>query len=374
MRNSSFKYLFLLISFLPSCRQRHDIKQSDPMNEKIGKNDTIVKMENNSICLLVNLNGGSYFDFHLKEQPINPINWRAKKPEEKMFMGHFLCFDRWGPPSAAEKANGFLHHGEVNNVKWELLAPTETNKDGQTCSMMCTLPMAGLQLKRNVELSATEPVYFVTEEVKNLNRNGRIFNIVQHVSIAPPFLDRSTLFDNNTVMGFEDRGDGSLDQDDIVFKWPEADHNGEKISLRQFEGDWPGVSSFVYNENDKYGWVTACNPGKKLMLGYIWKTEDYPWINFWRSMENGVPMAFGMEFGTTGLHEPFTVVTRKGKIFNRNIYAFIDADEVISKSFTAFLAIIPEDYKGVDKIEINGSLLTIKEKNIVSRDIIYHIK
>jgi len=374
MRKISSGVLFLMISILFSCQQKHDIKQSDLMKDKTAKMDTVVKMGNSNIELLVNLIGGSYFDFHLKELPVNPINWRATKPEERIFMGHFLCFDRWGPPSAAEKANGFRHHGEVNTELWELLTAPQINDGRSTCSMMCKLPMAGLQLTRKIELAADEPVFFVTEEIKNLNRNGRMFNIVQHVSIAPPFLDKSTLFDNNSLQGFENRGDGSLNQDETILKWPQADHNGEKVNLRQFEGDWPNVSSFVYSQNDKYGWVTACNPGKKLMLGYIWKTEDYPWINFWRSMENGIPMAFGMEFGTTGLHEPFPVVAKKGKIFDRNIYAFIDANEVISKSFTAFLAKIPEDYNGVEKIEITNSLFIIKEKNRISRDITYHIK
>ena len=374
MRKIPFGILFLIISVLFSCQPKHDIKQSDHMKEKTAKTDSVVKMENNNILLFVNLNGGSYFDFHLKELPINPISWRATKPEERMFMGHFLCFDRWGMPSAAEKVNGFRHHGEVSTQSWELLTAPRIIGGRSTSSMMCTLPMAGLQLTRKVELSADEPVFYVTEEIKNLNKNGRIFNIVQHVSLAPPFLDKSTLYDNNAVQGFEDREDGSLNQEDIVLKWPQADHNGQKVNLRQFEGDWPRISSFVYNQNDKYGWVTACNPGKNLMLGYIWKTEDYPWINFWRSMENGVPVAFGMEFGTTGLHESFPVVAKKGKIFGSNIYAFIDANEVISKSFTAFLAKIPGDYKGVDKIEITNSLFIIKERNRVSRDITYHIK
>ena len=91
-------------------------------------------------------------------------------------------------------------------------------------------------------------------------------------------------------------------------------------------------------------------------------------------MENDVPKAYGMEFGTTGLHEPFPVVAKKGKIFGQNIYAFIDAGEIISKSFTAFLAKIPGDYKGVEKIETGNSLFTIKEKNRSSRDITYHMK
>ena len=369
-----FKVFFLIISVLFSCQQKQKVKQSDGMKDKTAKADTIVKLGNNKIELLVNLKGGSYFDFHLKELPINPINWRGSKPGELIFKGHFLCFDRWGPPSAAEKTNGFRHHGEVNTESWELLTPSHTDNGRPASSMTCKLPMAGLQLTREIELSADEPVFYVTENISNLNKNGRIFNIVQHVSIAPPFLDKSTLFDNNALQGFEDRNDGSLNQDEIILKWPQADHNGEKVSLRQFEVDWPMVSSFVFDQSDKYGWVTACNPEKNIMLGYLWEVKDYPWINFWRSMDNGVPVAFGMEFGTTGLHEPFPVVAKKGKIFGQNLYEFIDADQVITKSFTAFLAKIPADYKGVDRIEINNSLFTIKEKTSSSRDITYHLK
>jgi hypothetical protein len=305
--------------------------------------------------------------------PINPINFRSDELEEPVYMGHFLCFDRWGPPTEAEKANGFHHHGEVNTQKWKLLEEPQAKNGLVVSSMVCKLPIGGLQLKRKIELSETEPVFKVTEEIKNLNRYGRMFNIVQHVSLAPPFLDASTLFDNNTEKGFEDKEDGSLNQEEPIIKWPDVIHNGESINLRQFKSEWPRVSTFVYSKNETYGWVTACNPQKNLMLGYLWEIADYPWINFWRSMKNGIPAAFGMEFGTTGLHEPFPVVAKKGQIFNRNIYDFIDASEVITKSFTAFLAKIPDDYKGVEKIEINNSVLSIKEKDGCSGDISYHI-
>jgi len=40
-------------------------------------------------------------------------------------------------------------------------------------------------------------------------------------------------------------------------------------------------------------------------------------------MENGVPMAFGLEFGTTGLYEQMLIVAKKGKIFGQNIYDVI---------------------------------------------------
>lgn len=333
-----------------------------------------MKIENNKSVLEVNLNGGMIPDFHLKELPLNPLNWKHNVPEMPSFEGHFVCFDRWGPPSEGEKANGFVHHGEINTLKWTLLSEPQ-KKDGRTsCTTTCSLPMGGLQLTRKIEMPENEPLFFVTEEIKNLNKYGRMFNIVQHVTIGPPFLDKSTLFDINAVKGFENKEDGSLNQEDPAITWPKAEHKGQDINLRQFLVEWPRVVSFVYDKNEKNAWVTASNPGKNLLLGYVWRTGDYPWINFWRSMENGVPVAFGMEFGTTGLHEPFPVLAKKGKIFDQNIYDFIDAGEVITKSYTAFLAKIPEDYKGVDKIEISDSSIVIREKNIPSRDIKYRFK
>jgi hypothetical protein len=330
-------------------------------------------LENNSIILKINPEGGSYSYFHLKDLPVNPINWETTDPEQPPFKGHFLCFDRWGPPTDAEKANGFRHHGEVNTQKWQVVQKPQNTNNITTCVMSCRLPMGGLELTRTVELPEGEPVFFVSEEIKNLNQYGRMFNIVQHVTLAPPFLDTNTLFDNNTEKGFEDKEDGSLNQEEPVLKWPKVRHNNEKINLRKFQDEWPRVSTFVFSRNEKYGWVTAANPGQNLLLGYIWKTEDYPWINFWRNMKDGIPLAFGMEFGTTGLHEPFPVVARKAKIFGRNIFEFIDSGEVIQKSFTAFLTKIPSDYKGVEKIELTESAIILSEKNKKSSNIIIQI-
>jgi hypothetical protein len=68
------------------------------------------------------------------------------------------------------------------------------------------------------------------------------------------------------------------------------------------------------------------------------------------------------------------VVAKIGKIFDQNIYDFIDANEVISKSFIAFLAKLPEDYRGVKNIEMRNSSIIIEENNIPSRDIVYQCK
>lgn len=332
-----------------------------------------VTLENKNSVVTISLEGGAYTDFHLKENHLNPISWKQEDSTQPPFRGHFLCFDRWGPPSEGEQKNGFKHHGEAIDQVWDLLKEHEQTGDYIESCMRCILPMGRLQLTRCVQLSVDQPLLKVTEKIENLNKFGRIYNIVQHVTLAPPFLDRNTLFDNNTEIGFEDKEDGSLNQEKPVMKWPHATYKKQRINLRQFQHEWPRVSSFKFRDKEKLGWTTACNTGKNLMIGYVWETQDYPWVNYWRSMNNGSPIAFGIEFGTTGLHEPFPVIAKKGKIFGLNIYDFIDANEEKEKSFLAFLAAIPSDYKGVAEIIQKNSQLIIKEKKSHSRDIIFHL-
>ena len=66
------------------------------MNEGSRKQHTVVKMGNIRIELFLNLNGGSYFDFHLKDLSVNPINWRGTEPEEKDVYGALCLFRSLG--------------------------------------------------------------------------------------------------------------------------------------------------------------------------------------------------------------------------------------------------------------------------------------
>ena len=110
--------------------------------------------------------------------------------------------------------------------------------------------------------------------------------------------------------------------------WPKAVFEGQLFDFRLLKDDiGPGVASFVVDENDRYGWATACNASKGLLIGYIWNTDEYPWLNLWYSVTDGKPSARGIEFGTTGLHEPFGVLLEKNTVFGRKIWEYIDAGE-----------------------------------------------
>lgn len=307
--------------------------------------------------LVVDILGGSIVDFHLTGHGLNPLRWANDGPTDKpRSMGHFICLDRWGQPSEAERANGMPGHGEATKVAWEVLDQQPTG-----VRMAADLPMAGLRVERQIKLAPSGPWLHVRETVTNRNKLGRVYNMVQHPTIGPPFLDESVVVDSNSTTGFSQNGVMPNPEEPSAV-WPMALNDGKEVDLRFLTDDHdPNVVSYVID--DDFGWVTAANPAKGLLIGYVWRTADYPWLNLWRRVEDNKPLARGLEFGTTGLHQPFPILIEKGKIFGRALLDFLDASESKTRSYVAFLIPIPAGYKGVERATLSKEALTLVERD-----------
>jgi hypothetical protein len=226
--------------------------------------------------------------------------------------------------------------------------------------MAATLPMAGFKVARSLWLAENAALLRVTESVTNTNKLGRVYNMVQHPSIAPPFLDATTVVDANARKGFMQSSPLPNPEEPAVF-WPQALEDGQPVNLRHLTAAHePEVVSFTIE--GEFGWVTASTATKGLLIGYIWKTSDYPWLDIWRNAQNGKPAARGLEFGTTGLHQPVGILVSKGKIFERPIYSYLDAGQTATRSYAAFLFKIPVDYRGVERITYESGRLTLHER------------
>lgn len=322
-----------------------------------------VVLENQTVRAEFDLAGGSLMDFQLTAMKLNPLSWDSKGTAGlARARGHFLCFDRWGQPSAAELQNGMPFHGEATHARWKL--------DGQSrgeARMSVTLPMAGLSLERTAKLAGSAAMR-VTETVANRNKLGRMYNLVQHATIAPPFLDEGTVVDANARKGFM-QGSPMPNPEEPPVWWPSAQKEEQTVNLRHLTNDaQPNVVSYVVDE--ELGWVTAATPAKGLLIGYLWRVREYPWLNLWRDVSRGKPAARGLEFGTTGLHQPFETLVAKGRIFGRPLYDYLDAGGTATRSYAVFLARIPASFQGVDKVSYDGARVTLAEKGAGTRIVI----
>src|ERR1041384_6740624 len=135
-------------------------------------------MENQAARLVVDLEGGSIGDFRLTGSDLNPLSWSAPTRGDisRHGFGHFLCLDRWGPPSEAEGARGMPYHGEAAHVPWAVLRDASPRSGVIEAEISATLPIAGLTVRRTLRMSSTAAVFEVREEVTNRDALGRIYN------------------------------------------------------------------------------------------------------------------------------------------------------------------------------------------------------
>ena len=317
-------------------------------------------LENPVARLTVDLLGGSFVEFQFQDQKLNPLVWNnSGEPDQPRQMSHFLCLDRWGWPSKAEAAGGMPYHGEAGLVEWRIVDPPRVTVGGVRAHLRTTLPMANLAVSRRIHLDCKEAVFTVTESVTNLNQLGSVLNMVQHPSIGPPFLDERTVIDANATEGFV-LANTMPNPERWPTWWPQAlDSDGQSVNMRYLQDNHdPNVVAYVIEE--KLGWTTAASPAHGLLIGYVWKTADYPWFIAWRRAEHGKPFARGIEFGTTGLDWPQGELVRKGRIFGRPLFVYLDAGETLTKSFTCFLLRIPPDYAGVEAVRQTGTGLGVR--------------
>jgi hypothetical protein len=69
-----------------------------------------------------------------------------------------------------------------------------------------------------------------------------------------------------------------------------------------------------------------------------------------------------LEFGTTGLHQPYGILVAKGRIFGRPLFGYLDAGGTVKKSYAVFLVKIRQDYKGTAAVIYKGGRLVLRER------------
>lgn len=333
-------------------------------------------LDNEHCSLQIDKVGGAIVSLLLTNKEVNPLNFilqeSSKFHEDFYFKGQFLCLGRWGDPTQGELSRGANKHGEFIRLPWDGV------KEENQLYLEVTSVLEGLSLSRKVELSNTSAIIKITDHVSNDHLLGRMYQIVQHPTIGGPFLNNNTIVDCNASAGF-----------DYAFKkykcaitacWPYVyNPAGLKIKLDKPSTPYSSVFPFIVNPEDEYGWVTAFSPDHNVLLGYIWKRKDYPWINHWLQWEENDPSSGlkdlapdeakilyrGLEFGNTGVHKPFDKIISENlfKVLGEPTLNFLDAGETHSRVFYTFIHSPPVDFKGVENIHYLKNSLSIKEKH-----------
>jgi hypothetical protein len=253
-------------------------------------------------------------------------------------MGHNLCVDVFGGPSAEEAAAGVGVHGESSVVEYQVAA------EGAGLKMSASFPLAGLRFGRAIQLEG-ETVW-IRESVENLGATDRPIAWTQHVTLGPPFLANTTRFlASATRSQVYEQPFGAHDylQVGAEFDWPMAPRaGGGTADLRTYPG---GSQSSAYtahlmNPTRDEAYFAAWSPESKLLFGYVWKTAQFPWMGIWEENRsrshapwNGVTVTRGMEFGVSPVPETRRAMIERGKTFGVPGYAWVPARPTVAAEY-----------------------------------------
>jgi len=146
-------------------------------------------------------------------------------------MGHNLCLDVFGGPSAEEAAAGLPVHGEASVARFAM----ETS--GQSIAMETVLPSAQLRVERRIALDGR--TVLVRESVENLTSADRPVGWTEHVTIGPPFLENGVtelhVPADRSLVYQGDFGPAGYLKPGAEFAWPHAPgKDGGIVDLRRF--------------------------------------------------------------------------------------------------------------------------------------------
>lgn len=116
------------------------------------------------------------------------------------------------------------------------------------------------------------------------------------------------------------------------------------------------------------GYVAISNPAIGLLLLYMFRRTDFPWVGNWeeRFYQKAAPWSGktfcrGLEFSTTPFTGPKRKIISDGPLFDEATYRWLPASSEIKVRYLAMLVDIPSDFQGIDRIAVDGSSATIFE-------------
>jgi hypothetical protein len=328
------------------------------------------QIENDSIRLTVTVEGGHIAEILHQPSGMNPLwippwpsiepsTWNKEKhpeygadAESKLLsgiIGHNLCLDLFGAPSAEEAAAGMTVHGEASIVPYQISA------GDRELTAACFLPAAQLQFERRIRLDG--PRVLITETVENTAMLDRPIAWTQHVTLGPPFLEKG-------VTQFRAPGTKAhslgVDHD---FDWPlKPRASGGTEDMRVFTNApvSGGFDSVLLDPAGGQAFFFAFSPTTKVLFGYVWKRADFPWLGIWEENHNREfppwnrrTLTRGMEFGASPVPESRRQMIDRGSMFGVPGYRWIPAKTKAQVDYWAFIASADSIPESLEQLQIH---------------------
>lgn len=323
------------------------------MSQLLFHNRKAFQLENDLLRVTVLVEGGHIAEVFDKRAGVSPLwmpHWQSIEPSTfnpqspepfgpapdgpllAGIMGHNLCLDIFGGPTAEEAAAGLTAHGEGSVLTYTI------TESAQTLTMRLTLPLAQLDFTRTLEL--TGDTIRIHESIQNRSGVDRPIGWTQHVTLSPPFLNPATTefraSMTRSIVSESDPGFAMELAPGKEFLWPHAPlANGGTVDLQRMRKTAPasGYTAHVTDPSQQHAYFIAYEPRYKLAFGYIWKSAEFPWMGIWEEncSRPGTPwdsrtITRGMEFGVSPFPESRRAMVERVRLLDTPTFRWMPAN------------------------------------------------
>ena len=288
--------------------------------------------------------------------------------------GHFVCVDGFGGVSPEERAAGLPGHGEAHLQDYR----PEARKRGAVSELTLTaaLPVVQENFTRTYRIVDGENVVYVESTLESLLGFDRPVQWAEHATVGSPFLESGvTVFD---VSGTRSRtrpyqqtpnaagGTARRLVSGQDFDWPSAPAlDGKTVDMRTTPEAprYLDHTATLLDPSREFGWTTALHPRRRLLLGYLFRRAEYPWLQTWGNYPPTGKLARGMEFSTQPYDLPRRETAANGPMFDTPTFRWLPAKSKIQTRFLFFYAPVPAGFAKVDDVRLEQGHIIAEDRS-----------
>ena len=276
--------------------------------------------------------------------------------------GHFVCVDGFGMPSPEERQAGLPMHGEAHLRRFEVIENSRNH-----LKLATPLPLVQEFFSRTFRLVDGENVLYVSSELENLMAFDRPVHWAEHATIGWPFLERCATVVEMPAARATTRAWGP--QADLPhrlasfeeFAWPMAPGvDGSPIDLRAAGREPSGDhTTCLMDPARPLAYITFLHPARRLLLGYVFRRDEFPWVQNWEYYPADDQLARGLEFSTMPFDVPRREAIDMHSLFDTPTYRWLPAKSTIGSRFLLFWTRTPAGFSRIEDVRLADGVVTV---------------
>jgi hypothetical protein len=216
-------------------------------------------------------------------------------------------------------------------------------------------------------------VIYIDSELESQLAFDRPVNWGEHATIGPPFLELGKTVVEMSAIRAMTRSHESQSANPPhrlasfkEFAWPMAPGlDGGTIDVRPAPSTAPvgDHTTSLMDPSRRLVFVTAFHAEKRLVIGYIFRREEYPWTQLWENYPANGRLARGLEFAVQPFDMPRRDVIQQNMLLDTPTYRWLPAKSKITSAFLMFYARTPDGMKKIDDVTLEGGRIVIQDRS-----------